>query len=86
MESEKYPFMGTQFHPEKQIFQWNDNEGYNHEWDSVQLNRYFADTFVKETREQSNVAGDFSKVQDMIIENFAFYVTDSYFGNVYVFK
>ena len=86
MESEKYPFMGTQFHPEKQIFQWNDNEGYNHEWDSVQLNRYFADTFVKETREQSNVAGDFSKVQDMIIENSAFYVTDSYFGNVYVFK
>ena len=73
MESEKYPFMGTQFHPEKQIFQWNDNEGYNHEWDSVQLNRYFADTFVKETREQSNVAGDFSKVQDMIIENSAFF-------------
>ena len=86
MESDKYPFMGTQFHPEKQIYQWNDDEHYNHDWDSVKLNRFFADTFVKEAREQGSVAGDYSQVQDMIIENFDFFVTDTYYGNVYMFN
>ena len=62
MESEKYPFMGTQFHPEKQIYQWNDGVNLDHEWQSVQLNRLFADTFVKEARQQTNVAGDYSQV------------------------
>ena len=86
MESDKYPFMGTQFHPEKQIYQWNDDEHYNHDWDSVKLNRFFADTFVKEAREQGNAPGDYSQVQDMIIENFDFFVTDTYYGNVYMFN
>lgn len=30
MESEKYPFYGTQFHPEKTITMFNDNSGVNH--------------------------------------------------------
>ena len=51
----------------------------------MQLNRYFADFFVNMSREQSNVAGDFSQVQDMIIENYDFLVTDSTDGNVYLF-
>ena len=78
--------MGVQFHPEKQIYEWYDDVGLNHEWESIQMNRYFADTFVKQTREQSNVAGDFSKVQGMIIENFDFFVTDLSQGNVYMFN
>ena len=89
MESEKYPFMGTQFHPEKQIYQWNDGKdgaGLDHEWESIQLNRLFADTFVKEAREQSNKTGDYAQVQGMIIENSAIFATSSYFGNVYMFK
>ena len=85
IESDKYPFMGVQFHPEKQIYEWYDDVGLNHDWESIQMNRYFADTFVKQTREQSNVAGDFSKVQGMIIENFDFFVTDLPLGNVYMF-
>ena len=85
MESYKYPFYATMFHPEKQMFQWYDNIGLNHSWKSMQLNRYFADFFVNMSREQSNVAGDFSQVQDMIIENYDFLVTDTTDGNVYLF-
>ena len=32
MESEKYPFFGTQFHPEKPAFGFVDNYGVNHTW------------------------------------------------------
>ena len=50
------------------------------------LNRYFADFFVKMSRQQSNNAGDFSEVQKMIIENYDFQVTESKDGNLYLFK
>ena len=35
MESDKYPFYGTQFHPEKVSFMFNDNSGVNHTWKSL---------------------------------------------------
>ena len=86
IESPDYPFYGIQFHPEKQIYQWNDDEGYNHYWDSIWLNRYLADTFVKETRRNSNTFGDYATTQKEIIENSDFFVTDTYYGDVYMFN
>ena len=35
MESEKYPFFGTQFHPEKVAFMFNNDSGVNHTWKSL---------------------------------------------------
>ena len=49
------------------------------------LNRYLADTFVKETRENSNKVGDYAETQKWIFENYDFYVTDTYYGDVYMF-
>ena len=86
MESPDYPFQGVQFHPEKQIYQWNDDVGYNHYWDSVMINRYLADTFVKQARQNTNTYGDYETTQKAIIENYDFYVTDSYYGDVYMFN
>jgi len=47
MESDRYPIMGTQFHPEKTVTMFNDNQGVNHSWESIQLNSYFAENFLE---------------------------------------
>ena len=49
MESEMYPFLATQFHPEKVITMYN-SDGLNHSWESVNYNRYFADRFMELAR------------------------------------
>ena len=85
MESSKYPFQGMQFHPAKQIYEFGDDTGYNHSWNSILLNRYFADTWIKEARENSNKIGDYAETQQWIFENDAFFVTDTYYGDVYMF-
>ena len=50
VEGKKYPFYGTQFHPEGTISNFNDDSGINHSWLSIQLNRHFADKFVSLAR------------------------------------
>ena len=50
------------------------------------LNRYLADMFVKEARRNTNSYGDYATTQKYIIEDYDFYVTDSYYGNVYMFN
>ena len=49
MESDKYPFFGTQFHPEKILTMYNA-PSIDHSWASVQYNRYFADKFLELAR------------------------------------
>ena len=46
MEAYRYPFFGTQFHPEKPMDMFNDNTGINHSAESIRLNRYMADRFM----------------------------------------
>jgi gamma-glutamyl hydrolase len=35
VEGKKYPFFGTQFHPEKTMAIFYDNSGINHSWESI---------------------------------------------------
>jgi gamma-glutamyl hydrolase len=87
MESEQYPFFGTQFHPEKTTTMFNDDSEVNHSVLSEQLNRAFADKFVNLARRNPNgVDKDFATVQKMLVENYPHVVTDGYFGDVYVFN
>ena len=66
-EMARYPFYGTQFHPEKAARIFSDQQAVNHSWVSVQLNNHFADFFVKECRKCPQKAGSYSEVQKMII-------------------
>lgn len=50
IESDKYPFYGTQFHPEKPARVFREDLYVNHSWLSVGLNRHFSDYFVYQTR------------------------------------
>lgn len=65
---------------------YNDDIGVNHSWLSIELNRHLADYFVYLARHNANVAGDFSTVQKVVVENYDVLVTDLYEGTVYVFK
>lgn len=85
MESYRYPFYGTQFHPAKTITMYNDDSGTNHTWGSDLLNRSLVDFFMSDARQNSNPAGDFKTVQAAIIQNDKLLVTPSYYGEVYVF-
>jgi len=62
MESLKYPFFATLFHPEKATQSWIDNKGLNHSWLSMYLNRHFVDYFVQLARRNPNKPGTFSEV------------------------
>jgi gamma-glutamyl hydrolase len=59
MESDQYPFFGTQFHPEKTTTMFNDDSEVNHSVLSEKLNRALADKFVSLARRNPN-GGDLS--------------------------
>ena len=80
MESKKYPFFGTQFHPEKTTAIFYPNLNVDHSWTAIELNRYLGDKFVRLARENPNVYGDFSTIQAAIIENYDSVVTDYWCG------
>lgn len=86
MESSKYPFFGTQFHPEKALDTYYPTNNINHSWVSVELNRYLADKFMTLARQNPNSYGTYSEVQAAIIENYKTIVTDYWCGQVYVFQ
>jgi len=62
-EGINYPFFATAFHPEKTLSMFVDNAGINHSWESIQLNRYFADKFITLARQNPNTFGDFATTQ-----------------------
>jgi gamma-glutamyl hydrolase len=86
MESSKYPFFGSQFHPEKHLGEFLDGKGINHSWASEKLNRYFADKFMTLVRQNTNSFGTFSEIQAAIVENYNTVVQDDDYGMLYVFK
>ena len=44
----KYPIYGTQWHPEKNSFNWNPHFVINHGAHAVRVAQYFANFFVNE--------------------------------------
>ncbi|EFC39229.1 predicted protein [Naegleria gruberi] len=54
LEHSKYPIYGSQFHPEKSMFEWNPNEVINHSLESVKVNSYFGKFFINECRKNSH--------------------------------
>ena len=84
MEGKDLPFYGTQFHPEKVITMYNHDD-LDHEWTSLNYNRYFADRFLEMARMNTNSCGTFAECQELIIDNYAVTVTEGTYGNIYAF-
>jgi len=53
-EGNKFPIYGSQWHPEKPLYEWNIHEVINHETDSVAANGYTATFFVTEARKSTH--------------------------------
>ncbi|XP_070580586.1 gamma-glutamyl hydrolase-like [Ptychodera flava] len=49
-EAYKYPFYASQWHPEKNIFEWTVKERINHSKDAMAASLYFTNFFVNEAR------------------------------------
>lgn len=47
----KYPIYGTQWHPEKNAFNWDPRYVINHDAHAVRVAQYFANFFVNEGRQ-----------------------------------
>ena len=86
IESDQYPFIGTQFHPEKPTRIFKEDQAVNHSWISIQLNSHFAEYFVFQSRKNSNSYGTYSETQKAIIQNHDLIVTDDWYDTVYVFN
>ena len=60
IENPKYPIFGSQWHPEKNTFEWQMNadgtpyEVINHSWNAVQIAQYTANFFVQQARKSSH--------------------------------
>jgi len=66
-ESPCMPIYGTQYHPEKNAFEWRSAYEINHGYDAIRLAQYLADFFVNETRKNTNV---FPEQQTYLIDNY----------------
>lgn len=86
IEGKKYPFMATQFHPEKVTQAWNDNYGINHTWESMKLNKFFGEQFVSMARSNKNTFGNYSETAPYLIDNYDKFETTYYPGEIYAFK
>lgn len=85
MESVKYPFYGSQFHPEKQAFSFYPDGGFNHSPLAIMLNRYFGDFFIHECRRSNNSFASFDEEMVELIENYDLIMTNGYYSGVYSF-
>lgn len=86
IEGKKYPVYGTQFHPEKNPFEWVvEPTPIPHSNDAVLVAQYFANFFVAEARKSTHTFG--AKENDYLIYNYPAnftgkaggYFTQSYF-------
>jgi len=90
IESNSYPIFGTQWHPEKNIFEWGKtngipNEAINHSPEAVYVAQYTADFFVEETRKSANAYTDPAEEDAALIENYKPSKTTGSFMSTYFF-
>jgi len=86
MEGKKYPFYGTQWHPEKAEFEWKKDKKFNHSKDSIEFNSWTSRFFVSECRKNNQHFSDTSSETKALIYQYEpTYNPDGYFVQTYLF-
>jgi len=91
LEAKKYPFIATQFHPEKNIFEWSLKEPMiPHSSAAIHVSLYFATHFVNMARRSTHRFNDRATEESFLIYNFSPIYTgkmgvDSTFQEIYAF-
>jgi len=85
VEAREYPVYATQFHPEKNPFEWRVKA--DHSKQGVEIAQFLANFFVQETRRNHHKFDTNQQVQELLIYNFEPVVpkNTSSFDQVYVF-
>lgn len=78
-EAYDYPVYGVQFHPSRDIFEWNPAEVMQHDFTAVLAMQYLANFFVNETRKNSHRFPSYTEELSALIYNYA----PTYTGIVY---
>lgn len=69
MEARKYPITATQWHPEKNAFEWVTYLHIPHSPDAIEVTQEVANFFVSEARKNTHAARDALEESDMLIYN-----------------
>lgn len=70
IESKKYPFFGIQFHPEKNLYEWNGKSAIEHSFHAVKASQYFANMFIEESRKSIHGYSEYKLLQKDLIWNY----------------
>lgn len=82
IEGIRYPFYGTQWHPEKNIFEWTREERIAHFPDAIKVSQELANFFVNEAR-RNNQHFDTEKEE---VDNSIFIYEQTYSGGRSLFE
>ncbi len=91
MEAFKYPIYGTQWHPEKNSFEWAKNsdgsayEAINHSPNAVAVTQYTANFFVQQARLSTHSYSTWEDESAALIYNYTPVRTDGDFVETYFF-
>ena len=85
MESDKYPFFGSQFHPEKQQYIYYPETKIEHTSDAIFFNRFYSDFFVNNCKFNYKKFDSYATEIKAVTENYKLIMTDGYYGAVYAF-
>lgn len=69
IESANYPFAAVQYHPEKNAYEWKENQNNPHTAEAILSTRHFFDWLVKEARKSNHSFMTFEQEYDALIGN-----------------
>jgi len=90
IEAYKYPIYGTQWHPEKNPFEWSKVNGapyeaINHSPNAVAVAQFTANFFVQEVRKNNHKFADPKEEEEVLIYNYQPTYTEEDFVQTYYF-
>ena len=90
MEAFNYPIYGSQWHPEKNDFEWGmtdgiPNEAINHTYHAVIISQYTANYFVEQSRKNLHAFNSWDSEDSALIENYPASKTTGSFMQTYFF-
>ena len=87
MEAIKYPFYATQWHPEKNSFEWTTDLNIPHDPMSIEVTQYISNFFVNETRLNRHKFRSSEEEQAQLIYNYPKIFTGniSHWEETYIF-
>lgn len=88
-ESEKNPFYGLEFHPEKNLYEFKPGMNIPHSQEASLVSQYFANFFVNEARKNDHAFESLQTLRQSLIYNYSPYYTgkeNSAYEQLYMFK